>query len=88
MKLSEIKKSVTVALMTSIAAQSEDKSTSLLQEVDKQCQVVGKYLGDKFMKDCMREAEKCLKDGKRFDEMMEEFKKTGPRFSTEIEEEN
>jgi hypothetical protein len=87
MKLSEIKQSVTVALMTSIASESEEKSSALLQEVSKQCDVVGKYLGEQFMKECMAEAQQCLEDPKRFDQSMEKFKDVGPRFSTEIEEE-
>ncbi len=86
MKLSEIKQSVTVALMTSIASESEEKSSALLQEVSKQCDVVGRY--GQFMKECMAEAQQCLEDPKkRFDQSMEKFKDVGPRFSTEIEEE-
>ena len=86
MKLSEIKKSVTVALMTAIASESDEKSLKLQQDVEKQCQIVGNYLGKKFMLDCMEDARSCLEDPEKFDPMMEEFKDVGPRFSEEIEE--
>jgi len=91
MKLSEIKRSMTVALMVNVSASSNKNSAKvdeLTEDIKNQCEVVGEYLGGKFLKECMEEAEKCLKDGEKFDEIMKEFKKTGPRFSTEIEEEN
>ena len=91
MKLSEIKRSMTVALMVNVSASANKQSAKeaeLTEDIRKQCEVVGEYLAGKFLQECMEEAEKCLNDGKKFDEMMEEFKKTGPRFSTEIEEEN
>ena len=93
MKVSEIKKSVTVALMTGVATSAKAKRPSLVKESDvftddirMQCQAVGDHLATKFLQECMRDAEKCLKDGKRFDELMKEFEKIGPRFSMEIEE--
>jgi len=100
MKLSEIKKSVTVALMTGVAnAASKPKTPKQKYErvkrqvmrnkdITLQCKVIGEYYADKFLKDCMKDAEVCLKDGKKFDELMEEFNKIGARFSTEIEEES
>ncbi len=90
MKLSEIKKSVTVALMTGVAASAKAKSVKesdvFTEDIRHQCQVVGDYLATKFLQECMDEAEKCLHDGESFDALMEEFKEIGPRFSEEIEE--
>jgi len=82
MKLSEIKQSMTVALMANVVK----KESTLTKDIEAQCQVVGDYMAGKFLQECMDEAEKCLKDGKRFDELFKQFEKIGPRFSTEIEE--
>ena len=90
MKLSEIKKSMTVALMMNVSATSNKNSAKvdeLTKDIQNQCEVVGEHLATKFLQECMKDAEKCLKDGKRFDELMKEFEKIGPRFSVEIEEE-
>tara|TARA_Y100001973_G_C5151462_1_gene308361 strand:- start:385 stop:756 length:372 start_codon:yes stop_codon:yes gene_type:complete len=121
MKLSEIKKSMTVALMAGVAATAENESqnesdvftddirmqcqvvgdhlaTEVMDimlkarsydpnDIRMQCQAIGDHLATKFLQECMKDAEKCLKDGKRFDELMKEFEKIGPRFSVEIEEE-
>ena len=97
MKLSEIKKSVTVALMTAIASESDKPrremtgfnswlTCNLTQDIEKQCQIVGTYLGERFMLDCMKDAQSCLEDPKKFDSMMKKFEEIGPRFSEEIEE--
>lgn len=91
MKLSEIKKSMTVALMAGVAATAENESRNesdvFTDDIRMQCQVVGDHLATKFLQECMKDVEKCLKDGKKFDELMKEFEKIGPRFSSEIEEE-
>jgi len=90
MKLSEIKKSVTVALMAGVTGAAKAKSVKesdvFTEDIRRQCQVVGDYLATKFLQECMNEAEKCLQDGESFDALMEEFKEIGPRFSEEIEE--
>tara|TARA_R100000742_G_C4235408_1_gene56112 strand:- start:344 stop:607 length:264 start_codon:yes stop_codon:yes gene_type:complete len=86
MKLSEIKKSVTVALMVSIATEDEEKSQKLLQDVEKQCQIVGLHLGRKLMMELMGDAEACLSDPKKYYPMMKAFRAVGARFSEVIED--
>ena len=92
MKLSEVKTSMTVALIKSVhlSNQEDPKSAKTLSQMDqditKQLNIVSKYLGNKFFKECMSDATDCLDDEKKFDSMMEKFEKVGAKFSALVEE--
>ena len=88
MKLSAIKTNVTVALMKSfVLAKSKDEEgmKNIHKEIGKQCQFVGKYYEELFLKECMKEAKKCFKSAEKFDAIINEMQKVGQGFSTNIE---
>jgi len=87
MKLSQVKTSMTVALMKSVQLkQSGDEKAfaKMDKDITKQLNVVSKFLGNKFLQECMTDAENCLEDGEKFDRMMKKFEKVGCRFSENI----
>jgi len=88
MKLSAIKTNVTVALMKTVtlAAEKDEQNVNELQkEIGKQCEAVAEYYGTLFLKECMKDSEKCLKSAKKFDAIMNELQRVGQGFSTNIE---
>tara|TARA_R100001510_G_scaffold54460_1_gene57194 strand:+ start:520 stop:789 length:270 start_codon:yes stop_codon:yes gene_type:complete len=87
MKLSEIKISTTVALMkASVQGTKTTKGTiNISKDIERQCEIVGKYFGNKFLLECIDDAEQCLDDSKKFDEIMNKFKPIGARFSENVE---
>ena len=86
MKLSEVKTSLTVALMKTTTMQPGKSLSKLDQDITNQLNIVTKFLGDKFLNECMEQAEICLNDNEKFDEIYLKFKKVGNQFSTQIEE--
>ena len=86
MKLSEVKTSLTVALMKSTTMQPSESLSQLDKDITNQLNIVTKFLGDKFLNECMEQAEICLNDNEKFDEIYLKFKKVGNQFSTQIEE--
>jgi len=87
MKLSQVKTSMTVALMKSVQLQQsgdEKAFTKMDKDITKQLNVVSKFLGNKFLQECMTDAEGCLQDSEKFDRMMKKFEKVGCRFSENI----
>ena len=88
MKLTEVKTSMTVALMKSVQLQQSGNEKAFSQidkDITKQLNIVSKFLGNKFLKECMKTAEDCLVDEEKFDKIMKKFKKVGCRFSETIE---
>tara|TARA_B100001057_G_scaffold173482_2_gene174148 strand:+ start:6653 stop:6934 length:282 start_codon:yes stop_codon:yes gene_type:complete len=91
-KLSEVKTSLTVALIKSVqlSSQENSKNAEALSQMDKditkQINIVSKFLGNEFLEKCMSDATDCLDDSKKFDVMMKKFKKVGAKFSSTIEE--
>ena len=86
MKLSEVKTSLIVALMKSTTMQPSKSLLKLDKDITNQLNIVTKFLGDKFLNECMEQAEICLNDNEKFDEIYLKFKKVGNQFSTQIEE--
>ena len=86
MKLSEVKTSLTVALMKSTTMQPSKSLLKLDKDITNQLNIVTKFLGDKFLNECLEQAEICLNDNEKFDEIYLKFKKVGNQFSTQIEE--
>ena len=86
MKLSEVKTSIVVALMKSVTTQDENKSINVSKDVERQVEIVGKFLGNKFLIECIITAENCLNDPKKFDSIMKDFKPFNARFSKQIED--
>ena len=86
MKLSEVKTSLTVALMKTTTMQPGKSLSKLDEDITNQLNIVTKFLGDKFLNECMEQAEICLNDNEKFDEIYLKFKKVGNQFSTQIEE--
>ena len=62
------------------------KVIRLDKDITNQLNIVTKFLGDKFLNECMEQAEICLNDNEKFDEIYLKFKKVGNQFSTQIEE--
>ena len=87
MKLSEIRITTTVALMKASVQSSKTKKAriNISKDIERQCEIVGKYLGNKFLLECIGDAEKCLDDSKKFDEIMNKFESIGARFSKNVE---
>ena len=83
MKLSEIRISTTVALMKASVQSSRTKKgrINISKDIERQCEIVGQYLGNKFLLECISDAEQCLDDSKKFDEIMNKFESVGARFS-------
>ena len=86
MKLSEVKTSLTVALMKSTTMKPGKSLSKLDKDITNQLNIVTKFLGNKFLDECIKHAEICLNDNEKFDEIYLEFKKVGNRFSEEIED--
>tara|TARA_R100000773_G_scaffold14883_1_gene13623 strand:- start:320 stop:589 length:270 start_codon:yes stop_codon:yes gene_type:complete len=87
MKLSEIRISTTVAIMTTSVPSSKNKKgrMNISKDIERQCEIVGQYLGNKFLLECISDAEECLDDTKKFDEIMKKFESIGARFSENVE---
>ena len=86
MKLSEVKTSLTVALMKTTTMQPGKSLSKLDKDITDQLNIVTKVLGEKFLNECIREAEICLNDNDKFDEIYLKFKKVGNQFVTQIED--
>ena len=86
MKLSEVKTSLTVALMKATTMQPGKSLSKLDKDITNQLNIVTKFLGDKFLNECMEQAEICLNNNEKFDEIYLRFKKVGNQFSTQIED--
>ena len=86
MKLSDVKISLTVALMKATTMQPGKSLSQLDEDITNQLNIVTKFLGDKFLNECMEQAEICLNDNEKFDEIYLKFKKVGNQFSTQIED--
>jgi len=86
MKLSEVKTSIVVALMKSVTTQDENKAINVSKDVERQIEIVGKFLGNKFLIECIINAENCLNDPNKFDSIMKDFKPFNARFSEQIED--
>ena len=65
MKLSEVKTSIVVALMKSVTTQNEKKAINVSKDVERQIEIVGKFLEKKFLLECLTTAENCLNDPKK-----------------------
>jgi len=87
MKLSEIRISTTVAIMTASVPSSKNKKgrMNISKDIERQCEIVGQYLGNKFLLECISDAEECLDNTKKFDEIMNKFRLIGARFSENVE---
>ena len=87
MKLSEIRISTTVALMKASVQSSKNKKgrINISKDIERQCEIVGQYLGNKFLLECIYDAEKCLDNSEKFDEIMKKFESIGARFSENVE---
>ena len=79
MTIEEIKTSVTMALVKASAMEENKFSMKIEDDVVKQCDIVGEFLGKKFMFFCMREAQECFENQEKFDVV-------GARFSKFIED--
>jgi len=86
MKLSEVKKSIVVALMKSVTTKNEKKAINVSKDVERQIEIVGKFFENKFLLECLTNAEDCLNDPKKFDSIMKDFKPFNARFSEQIED--
>ena len=87
MKLSEIRISTTVALMKASVQSSKNKKgrINISKDIERQCEIVGQFLGNKFLLECISDAEECLDNSKKFDEIMNKFESIGARFSENVE---
>ena len=87
MKLSEIRISTTVALMKASVQSSKTKKgkINISKDIERQCEIVGQFLGNKFLLECISDAEECLDNSKKFDEIMNKFESIGARFSENVE---
>ena len=86
MTIEEIKTSVTMALVKASAMEENKFSMKIEDDVVKQCDIVGEFLGKKFMFFCMREAQECFENQEKFDELFKKFDGVGGRFSNFIED--
>ena len=86
MKLSEIRISTTVALMKASVKSTKTKKgrINISKDIERQCEIVGKFLGNKFLLECIYDAEKCLDNSEKFDEIMKKFESVGARFSENV----
>jgi len=87
MKLSQIRITTTVALMKASVQSSKNKKgrMNISKDIERQCEIVGKYLGNKFLLECISDAEECLDNSKKFDEIMNKFESIGAKFSENVE---
>ena len=86
MKLSEVKTSLTFALMKSTTMQPGKSLSKLDKDITIQLNIVSKFLGNKFLNECIEQAEICLNDNEKFDEIYLKFKKVGNQFTAQIED--
>jgi hypothetical protein len=87
MKLSEIRVTTTVALMQASVKSTKTKKgkINITKDIERQCEIVGQYLGNKFLLECISDAEECLDNSKKFDEILNKFESIGARFSENVE---
>ena len=80
MKLSEIRITTTVALMQASVKSTKTKKgkINISKDIERQCEIVGQYLGNKFLLECISDAEECLDNTKKFESV-------GARFSENVE---
>ena len=86
MTIEEIKTSVTMALVKASAMEKNKFSMKIEDDVVAQCDIVGEFLGKKFMFFCMREAQECFENQEKFDLLFKKFDVVGARFSKFIED--
>ena len=86
MTIEEIKTSVTMALVKASAMEENKFSMKIEDDVVKQCDIVGEFLGKKFMFFCMREAQECFENQEKFDELFKKFDVVGARFTKYIDD--
>ena len=75
-----------MALVKASAMEENKFSMKIEDDVVKQCDIVGEFLGKKFMFFCMREAQECLGDTEKLRELFKKFDVVGARFSKFIED--
>ena len=87
MKLSQIRITTTVALMKASVQSTKNKKgrMNISKDIERQCEIVGKYLANKFLLECISDAEECLDNSKKFDEIMNKFESIGAKFSENVE---
>ena len=86
MTIEEIKTSVTMALLKASTMDENKFSMKIEDDVVKQCDIVGEFLGKKFMFFCMREAQECFENQEKLDDLFDKFNVVGARFSKFIED--
>ena len=86
MTIEEIKTSVTMALVKASAMEENKFSMKIEDDVVKQCDIVGEFLGKKFMFFCMRESQECLGDTEKLRELFKKFDVVGARFTKYIDD--
>ena len=87
MTINEIKISVTMALVKSAVTRDDDEGIiTVNNDIQKQTEIVGDFLGKKFLLSCLKEAEDCLVDDKKFDELWQKFEPIGARFTDQIDD--
>ena len=84
MTIEEIRTSVTMALCKSVITEDNSFIMNIEEDVKKQCDVVGEHLGHKFLFVCLKDAEECLSNKEKMNDLFKKFELVGPRFSTEI----
>ena len=86
MTIEEIKTSVTMALLKASSMDENKFSMKIEDDVVAQCDIVGEFLGKKFMFFCMREAQECLGDTEKLRELFKKFDVVGARFTKYIDD--
>ena len=87
MTIDEIKISVTMALFNYAVTRDDDEGIiTVNNDIQKQTEIVGDFLGKKFLLSCLKEAEHCLTDDKKFEELYEKFEPIGARFTDQIDD--
>jgi|TARA_R100000081_G_C4805573_1_gene167233 hypothetical protein len=87
MTIDEIKISVTMALVKSAVTRDDDEGIiTVNNDIQKQTEIVGDFLGKKFLLSCIKKAEDCLVDDKKFDELWQKFEPIGARFTDKIDD--
>ena len=86
MTIEEIKTSVTMALVKASAMEENKFSMKIEDDVVKQCDIVGEFLGKIFMFFCIREAQDCYENQEKLDLLFKKFDVVGARFSKFIED--
>ena len=86
MTIEEIKTSVTMALVKASTMEENKFSMKIEDDVVKHWDIVGEFLGKKFMFFCMREAQECFENQEKFDELFKKFDVVGARFTKYIDD--